>query len=242
MFDFLVSLGKIANAEQSACEQCPAGTRPSADFDLCVCEEGYYNIRQLPAINCFDTDFRDLPAAAASETGCGQCPKSPSCMNCTSDRTALNAGYRFLEPSAPALQPRQAFKCPIASACPAQLLAARATLAFAATLDADLDSVDRDRAAFERAFRADVALLLRVQTASVFIAGVTGGSVVVSCEVAGVVDTGASQLKGQVVANYTVAAVSTTGTDTARLISDDCAEGHTGNLIYILSNRRGWKF
>ena len=124
----------------------------------------------------------------------------------------------------------------------AQLLAARATLAFAATLDADLDSVDRDRAAFERAFRADVALLLRVQTASVFIAGVTGGSVVVSCEVAGVVDTGASQLKGQVVANYTVAAVSTTGTDTARLISDDCAEGHTGNLIYILSNRRGWKF
>jgi len=77
MFDFLVSLGKIANAEQSACEQCPAGTRPSADFDLCVCEEGYYNIRQLPAINCFDADFSALPAAAASETGCGQCPMSP---------------------------------------------------------------------------------------------------------------------------------------------------------------------
>ena len=120
------------------------------------------------------------------------------------------------------------------SACPAQLLVAQATLALAATLDADLGSIDRDRAAFEQAFRADVARLLRVRPASVTITGVTGGSVVVSCEVAGVVDTGASQLKGQVVANYTVAAVSTTtGADTARLISDDCTEGHTGECTCI---------
>jgi hypothetical protein len=53
---------------------------------------GHYDVRRLPAIKCFDTDFKDLPSAAASDTGCGQCPAEVACMNCTSDLTVRPPG------------------------------------------------------------------------------------------------------------------------------------------------------
>ena len=41
--------------------------------------------------------------------------------------------------------------------CPSQLLVVETTVALTVTLDADLDSIDRDRAAFERKFEVRAA-------------------------------------------------------------------------------------
>jgi hypothetical protein len=41
--------------------------------------------------------------------------------------------------------------------CPAQLLVAQTTVALTVTLDADLDSIDHDRVAFERKFEVRAA-------------------------------------------------------------------------------------
>ena len=55
-----------------------------------------------------------------SEEGCYICPTE--CLNCSTTAIALKQGYRFSTTRALATQSRDGLRCPIASACPAQIL------------------------------------------------------------------------------------------------------------------------
>jgi len=114
---------EVPNDDQSACSVCPAGTTSSSDSTRCVCEQGLYNIADLPIIQCFDMGFVKGADPLPSATGCYTCPTSPSCLTCPMAGTGvvtLKEGYSFAAPSLS--QIRHAFKCPTTSACPAQTL------------------------------------------------------------------------------------------------------------------------
>jgi hypothetical protein len=91
-------LFRVPDTWESSCEGNPHQARARARIRLRACtvhvRAGHYDIRRLPAISCFDTDFKDLTPAAVSDTGCGKCPSEVACMNCTSDRTARPGGPR----------------------------------------------------------------------------------------------------------------------------------------------------
>ena len=89
-----------------------------------MCIPGYYSIMALPIIQCHDIDFQHAPAPPSTEAGCYPCPlpATGGCLNCTADTITVNAGYRLLVDDGEISQPRHIFKCPVASACPAQEL------------------------------------------------------------------------------------------------------------------------
>ena len=126
-----VCLGiEIPTADQTGCRACLAGTSPSDDLTQCVCEEGLYNVKDLPVIQqCFEFGWVNcsIPEPSAT-TGCYTCPTVPSCLECSVDIVTLRAGYRFATDDAPLAQNRHAFRCPIESACPAHVLVAQLTL------------------------------------------------------------------------------------------------------------------
>jgi hypothetical protein len=119
---------EIPTVDQTACRVCPASTKPSHDQTQCMCEEGLYSIDELPMVACFDMGFVDgVVLESNPTTGCYTCPTAPNptCLECRADETTrvtLRAGYRFATTDALATQDRHAFKCPVESACPAQVL------------------------------------------------------------------------------------------------------------------------
>ena len=115
---------KITSVDQTRCELCPAGKVPGDDQANCKCELGSYASTSLPAIQCFEVGWYEVPTTNAS-SDCHVCP-SDACLDCqnSSGVITLIEGYQLLAPEddAPLSQPRSAFKCPISAACPAQSL------------------------------------------------------------------------------------------------------------------------
>jgi hypothetical protein len=112
---------QIPNAEQAACTECPPGRVPSGDGISCVCDVGSYSVQELPVIQCFQLDYlTSQPEPTTS--GCYSCA-ALECMNCSTEHTiGLRTGYQFVQSEGPVSTPWHAFKCPVAEACPEQVL------------------------------------------------------------------------------------------------------------------------
>lgn len=111
--------GTRANTAQSACVPCETGSIPSEDRMSCICEVclpdrarphccclvgwvhvslnvsmyvqvGYYDTKQLPKVDCYDTDFQFTSEPATNNAGCTKCPE---CMICDSNIPRIQEGY-----------------------------------------------------------------------------------------------------------------------------------------------------
>ena len=135
---------EIPTDGQDACQPCPGGTTnglaetPKLDGSQCVCKVGSYSttspaqlipVASLPVVLCFDIGYRPQVVNSVRKTDevlqCYDCPYCIECGTANKSRSVtLKHGYQFAEKgeNLPILATRNAFRCPIADACPEQIL------------------------------------------------------------------------------------------------------------------------